>query len=400
MLTRFSTCLLALIACISQPVLATGEPAATDIVFQETLSQTMASGQSWRYSNGDVYQGEWRNNRPHGQGRYQRMNGDDYTGLFHNGRFQGEGVCKFGNGDTYKGNWENGQPSGQGEMRYQNGNRYVGEWKEGKRHGKGQLFYRSGSYYKGNWAENEKSGKGFMQYRNGERYVGDYAGNNPHGFGVQVESTGDVYRGTFSRGARHGAGECNREGGEVRVCLFDRGNEIRDPVKLDLARQYLEKKRPVYEFNGGIAYQMEDEFTKARYHVSSERVWWEKTEAMLKDQLRIRSEDENQFIYLIVNGYTGPGTYHLHKGEIIASSRDGEPVELSDDAVARVDIKSDRNGQIDGSFSISGLKGDGDNPRRYRLYDGQFQASATPPDDATPSSEAEKLLVKNQQERD
>src|SRR3990167_8095605 len=130
-LTRASTCLLALIICFSQPVLATGEPAATDIVFQEALSQTMASGQSWRYSNGDVYQGEWRNNRPHGQGHYQRMNGDDYTGLFHNGRFQGEGVCKYGNGDTYKGNWENGQPSGQGEMRYQNGNRYVGEWKAG-----------------------------------------------------------------------------------------------------------------------------------------------------------------------------------------------------------------------------------------------------------------------------
>ncbi|HVL02623.1 MAG TPA: hypothetical protein VM553_22545 [Dongiaceae bacterium] len=408
MLTRIPTSVFVLIACLSQPLLAqpvqaaAPEAVATDIVFQETISQTMTSGQTWRYSNGDVYQGEWANNRPHGQGHYQRMNGDEYTGQFNNGRFQGKGTCKYANGDTYEGNWENGLPSGDGEMKYQNGNRFVGEWKDGERSGKGQLFYRSGSYYKGNWARNEKSGKGFMQYRNGERYVGDYADNKPHGFGVQVESTGDVYRGTFSRGFRHGAGECNREGGEVKVCLFDRGNEIRDPVKLDLARQYLEKKRPVYEFNGGIAYQMEDEFTKARYHVTSQQVWWEKTDALLKDQLRIRSEDENHFIYLIINGYTGPGTYHLHKGEIIASSRDGEPVEMAENSVARVDIKSDRNGQVDGTFSITGLAGDGDKPRRYRLYDGQFQASANKPENTPKQSEAEKLLVKNQnqEERD
>src|SRR5690606_14230548 len=144
-------------------------------------------------------------------------------------------------------------------------------------------------------------GKGFMQYRNGQRYAGNYASDKPHGYGVLVESTGDVDRGTFSRGVRHGVGECNLEGGVMRMCLFDRGNEILDPVELDLAQAYMEHNRPVYEFNGGIAYQMEDEFTKARYQVTSQQVWWEKTVAMLSDQLRIRSEDENHFIYLIIN---------------------------------------------------------------------------------------------------
>ncbi len=309
-------------------------------------------------------------------------------------------VWEFENGDTYRGGWTDNRPNGEGEMLYRNGNRYVGQWKDGQRNGKGQLFYRSGSYYKGNWANDKREGKGFMQNRNGERYVGVYANNKPHGYGVQVESTGDVYRGTFSRGVRHGVGECNREGGEVRVCLFDRGNEIRDPVKLQMAKTYLEKNRPVFEFNGGIAYQMEDEFTKARYHVSSQQVWWEKTVAMLSDQLRIRSEDEDHFIYLIINGYTGPGTYHLHKGDIVASTRDGEAIEMSDGSVARVEIKSDRNGQIDGTFSISGLTDDAGKARTYRLFDGQFQASATPPEERMKDSPTEKLLVKNQSEKD
>lgn len=309
-------------------------------------------------------------------------------------------VRVYENGDAYRGDWVDNRPHGQGEMQYQNGNRYLGEWKNGQRNGKGQLFYRSGSYYKGNWVNNKRDGKGFMQNRNGERYAGTYANNKPHGFGVRVESTGDVYRGTFSRGVRHGVGECNREGGEVHVCLFDRGNEILDPVKLQMAKTYLEKNRPVYEFNGGIAYHMEDEFTKARYHVSSQQVWWEKTDAMLSDQLRIRSEDEEQFIYLIVNNYTGPGVYHLHKGDIMASSRDGEPIELSDESVARVEIKNDRNGQIDGVFSISGMKDDSGKARSYRLFDGQFQASANPPEDRMKDSPTEKLLVKNQAGKD
>lgn len=355
--------------------------------------------QERQFANGDVYKGPLLNDQPHGKGEYGFANGDEYRGQFQNGRFQGEGEYRYSNGDTYRGHWDKGIASGQGEMHYQNGNRYVGEWQNNQRHGKGQLFYRSGSYYKGNWANGRKDGKGFMQYRNGERYVGDYVGNKPHGHGVQVESTGDVYRGTFSRGLRHGVGECNREGGEIRICLFDRGNEITDPVKLQLAKTYLEKNRPVFEFQGGIAYQMEDQFTKARYQVSSQQVWWEKTNALLADQLRIRSEDEDQFIFLVVNRYTGPGVYHLKKGEIMASSRDGNPIELTDDAVARVEIRSDRNGEVSGVFAISGMKDDSARARSYRLYDGQFQARATPPEPRAGDSKSDQLLVKSQQEK-
>lgn len=390
LLLTLPVCLLA----VAHPALAASDNAATAIVFSETIPQPMLDGQLWRFSNGDTYQGTWRNNRPHGEGRYTTLKGDDYSGQFHNGRFQGQGTFRFSNGDVYTGQWENGQISGQGEMKYQNGNRYAGQWKQGKRDGKGELVYRSGSFYKGNWLNDEKSGKGYSQYRNGQRHVGEYASNKPHGYGVQVESTGETYRGTFSRGVRHGAGECNLEGGEIRVCLFNRGNEITDPVKLELASAYLKKQQPVYEFNGGIAYHMEDTFTKGRYYVTSSQVWWEKTEAMLADQLRIRSEDENQFIYLIINGYTGPGVYHLHKGDVIAASRAGDPIELGNDYIARVEIKSDENGEINGQFSISGLRDDSGKPRDYRIFDGRFQAMNRPAEPVPGDSEVENYLVK------
>lgn len=366
----------------------------TAIVFSETIPQTMQDGQQWRFSNGDTYQGAWRNNRPHGQGRYLTLKGDEYAGTFHNGRFQGEGTFRFSNGDVYQGQWQDGQMHGRGEMKYQNGNVYSGEWAEGVRQGKGELVYRSGSFYKGNWLADEKSGKGYTQYRNGQRHVGEYRSNRPHGYGVQVESDGRTYRGTFSRGLRHGAGECNQEGGVVKVCLFDRGNEITDPAKLELAAKYLEKQQPVYDFNGGIAYHMEDMFTKGRYYVTSSQVWWERTEAMLADQLRIRSQDENQFIYLIINGYTGPGVYHLHKGDVIAASRSGEPIELGDDAIARVEIKTDENGEINGVFSISNLRDDSSNVRTYRIFDGRFQALNKPAEAAPGDNDVQNYLVR------
>lgn len=366
----------------------------TAIVFSETIPQTMQDGQQWRFSNGDTYQGAWRNNRPHGQGRYLTLKGDKYAGTFHNGRFQGEGTFRFSNGDVYQGQWQDGQMHGRGEMKYQNGNVYNGEWAQGVRQGKGELVYRSGSFYKGNWLADEKSGKGYTQYRNGQRHVGEYSNNRPHGYGVQVESDGRTYRGTFSRGLRHGAGECNQEGGVVKVCLFDRGNEITDSAKLELAAKYLEKQQPVYDFNGGIAYHMEDMFTKGRYYVTSSQVWWERTEAMLADQLRIRSQDENQFIYLIINGYTGPGVYHLHKGDVIAASRSGEPIELGDDAIARVEIKTDENGEINGVFSISNLKDDSSNVRTYRIFDGRFQALNKPAEAAPGDNDVQNYLVR------
>ncbi len=381
---------------VSTVSLAASEDQVTSITVNEIIPQTMTDGQQWRYSNGDVYQGAWRDNRPDGQGRYLSLQGDEFVGNFDDGHFQGEGTFRFSNGDVYEGNWEAGVMQGSGKMRYQNGNVYTGEWKNGMRDGKGELVYRSGSFYKGNWKQDEKSGKGYTQYRNGQRHVGEYLSNQPHGFGVQVANH-ETYRGTFSRGLRHGAGECNQDDGDIRVCLFDRGKEITDPAKLELAAKYLEKNKPTEEYNGGIAYHLEDTFTKGRYYVSSSQVWWEKTEALLSDQLRIRSQDQSQFIYLIINGYTGPGVYQLHKGDVMAASRSGEPLELDDDAVAKVEIHSDKNGEIKGEFSVSGLKEESDRPRGYRIYDGRFQALSRPAARSPGNSEEGNYLVREQE---
>lgn len=365
----------------------------TEIVFKETIPELMLNGETWKFSNGDTYTGMWLHNKPHGKGVYQRLNGDVYNGEFRNGYMQGIGSYKFANGDLYTGGWDKGLTKGQGVLQYQNGNRYVGGWLSGLRHGKGKLYYRSGSVYEGYWSQDEKEGKGLMTYRNGERYIGDYKNNSPHGHGIKTEADGSSYRGTFSKGLKHGVGECSMEGGVIHVCLFDKGREIRDKAKLELAKAYYEKHQPKYEFKGGIAYHLQDEFTKARYYVTTKNVWWEKTVALLETQLRIRSEDNDQFLYLIVNRYTGPGVYHLRKGEIMASSLDGTAIELPDDIVARLEIKTDERGEIHGVFSIPQLAHSESN-KLYKIYDGQFEAKSSPPKEAKENEHLD-FLVKN-----
>lgn len=62
------------------------------------------------------------------------------------GTYQGpiiNGVAKgrFSNGDMYEGEWKNGRPNGVGTMTYMLGGSYEGEWKNGKRDGKGVMTF-------------------------------------------------------------------------------------------------------------------------------------------------------------------------------------------------------------------------------------------------------------------
>lgn len=60
-----------------------------------------------------------------------------YRGPIINGLAKG----RFSNGDMYEGQWKNGKPDGIGTMTYMLGGSYEGEWKNGKRDGKGVMRF-------------------------------------------------------------------------------------------------------------------------------------------------------------------------------------------------------------------------------------------------------------------
>lgn len=71
------------------------------------------------YPNGDMYDGELLDGKPHG------------VGVFHSP------------GLKYEGEWKNGLKHGKGVLKYHNGDQLVGEWKEGKKIGQGQYAFDS-----------------------------------------------------------------------------------------------------------------------------------------------------------------------------------------------------------------------------------------------------------------
>lgn len=334
-------------------------------------------GITYSLKNGASYTGQWNyHNEPHGKGRYVAANGDEYQGTFENGLFHGYGVFYYVNGDIYKGQWRKGKQHGQGAMTYSNGNVYTGHWANGSRHGKGVLQYRSGSRYEGDWKLGKRHGRGMYVSKSGQRYIGDYAFNKPHGRGVQVESNGDSYTGTFSKGKKHGVGECAPRSGDVVVCLFDRGRRIMDKKLLERAVAYYENNRPAYEFEGGIGFLFEDQYTKQRRWLTSEEVYWDTVEAMLATQLRIRTQSPHQQVTLVIEDYRGPGTYELTRGNFLASIGGSDAIGLREGERMTVQITSDHKDVIEGTFSATRLiSGDGKSRRAFAIRNGQFEAS-------------------------
>ena len=65
----------------------------------------------------------------------------------------GLGVYRYSNGDVYEGAFKNGLRTGGGIYRYANGDRYEGEFKDNDFHGGGAIFYKNGTTLSGIWAE-------------------------------------------------------------------------------------------------------------------------------------------------------------------------------------------------------------------------------------------------------
>ena len=99
-----------------------------------------------KYKNGDVYEGNWKDDKRDGTGTITYKNGDKYEGEWKNDGKVGTGIMKYNNGDIYEGKWENGQINGVGTMIYNNGYKYKGNWENGMKKGKGKIFFNKNVY--------------------------------------------------------------------------------------------------------------------------------------------------------------------------------------------------------------------------------------------------------------
>ncbi|XP_067358125.1 alsin isoform X2 [Channa argus] len=164
-----------------------------------------------------TYEGQWLAGKPHGRGLLKWPDGRIYTGEFKNGLEDGFGEIEAPNkmlnkNDYYQGQWKDGKMHGLGKYRYASGEVYDGFFQDGMRHGhgvlrSGKLNTSSPSVFIGQWLQDKKTGYGvFDDITKGEKYMGMWQDHLRQGTGVVVTQFGLYYEGTFKDNKMMGTG--------------------------------------------------------------------------------------------------------------------------------------------------------------------------------------------------
>ena len=111
----------------------------------------------WNHGReGEVYKGQWHEDKKHRKGKMIYKNGDVYDGDWDDDEKDGQGKMIYKNGDVYDGDWEDDEKDGVGTTTYKNGDMYIGIWRKDKKHGKGTIYYVDGTKYKGQWTNDHR----------------------------------------------------------------------------------------------------------------------------------------------------------------------------------------------------------------------------------------------------
>eukprot|EP00350_Pseudokeronopsis_sp_OXSARD2_P011522 CAMPEP_0170541810 /NCGR_PEP_ID=MMETSP0211-20121228/1436_1 /TAXON_ID=311385 /ORGANISM="Pseudokeronopsis sp., Strain OXSARD2" /LENGTH=265 /DNA_ID=CAMNT_0010844673 /DNA_START=1200 /DNA_END=1999 /DNA_ORIENTATION=+ len=123
-------------------------------------------------------------------------------------RKHGKGKQIFANGNIYDGEWKEDIIEGEGKMIFNSGNIYEGKFKNNKRHGFGKLTFKAcGDFYEGEWVDDKMTGKGKYFYANEKKeFEGDFVEGSPYGMGT-MKSNEFNYQGSFKSGLFEGFGK-------------------------------------------------------------------------------------------------------------------------------------------------------------------------------------------------
>ncbi|MDC0201905.1 hypothetical protein OAJ56_01540 [Flavobacteriales bacterium] len=202
---------------------------------QREITQEMISdgytGKGTQIRGNNIYVGEWKDGKKHGQGTYTLADGSKYIG-----------------------EWENGKENGQGIMVYSDSVRYEGEWNDGEWHGKGTHTYADGSKYEGEWNDGEWHGQGTYTYADGSKYEGEWNDGEWHGQGIYTFTDGRIWEGLFENGTYIPPSYCNVLINKLNRHSEDNNDELEIKVKeyaktLDAydAFLYYEKEEECYD---------------------------------------------------------------------------------------------------------------------------------------------------------
>lgn len=178
---------------------------------EETLNWLKRPGKAKiTYADGSTFEGTFNEERiKHGVGVYTwkkpaEEDGDEpvvkaqYEGDYWNGKKQGVGKMTYPNGDVYHGQWKDNKMHGEGTYIYKaSQDIFTGTWVEGVKSGNGAYqFGADSSYLKGNWVDGSIS-EGTWEFKDGSVYTGHFKNGKPVGTGVFKLPNGISQKGEY-----------------------------------------------------------------------------------------------------------------------------------------------------------------------------------------------------------
>lgn len=151
------------------------------------------------WTDGNMYEGQWMKDKPHGEGTFTFANGIVYQGHWENNVAKGHGIITMPNGCTIEGEWVE-MGDGTGVAVWSDGTRYEGPFKGGAANGYGVKVWPNGDRYEGNFNMGHMSGQGTMKYHDGSSYTGNWSSDMYNGLGKYIAVDGSVTEGNFRSG--------------------------------------------------------------------------------------------------------------------------------------------------------------------------------------------------------
>ena len=185
-----------------------------DVYEGETRNGKRHGKGKYTWSDGSFYDGEWKDDRKDGNGKQSHPDGTCYDGGWKDDKMDGFGVLVYFNQSRYEGHWSEGTENGHGMLTFANGNSYDGEWKDGNENGHGIKKYINVGVYDGEWKDGDENGHGIMKYINGDVYDGEWKDGNENGHGTMTFANGNRYDGDWVDGDMNGNGIYTYANGE------------------------------------------------------------------------------------------------------------------------------------------------------------------------------------------
>ena len=200
-----------------------------NIYGQTCLSGNCSNGYGKiQYANGDVYEGEFYDDKREGFGMYTWKGGGKFSGESLANVFNGFGLLEFVDGTKYVGDFKDGEFDGEGEKTYTNGVSQKGLFGKGKYQGKIKYYNKPlgttgclngdcdngyGMYYSaannrffGYFKDGLRDRFGAYYWEDGTRWVGQFDKNLLTGYGTYYFISGEKYVGYFIDSKRNGWG--------------------------------------------------------------------------------------------------------------------------------------------------------------------------------------------------